>query len=224
MKIRPKYRKYIFIALLLIAILCGYSPIAKRIRIRMYSPAYPAYIQNDPTIEIRLPDLPKIVQRADAYIIAEVVGIRTAEHSYIPEEGTPEYAIYRKLQEYDLEMSFPYNHAEVRIERVLFNRKNSEEIAAGNHIVISKSAEFAEYSPVLEQGMKILVRIGVAEAGAKLPFKYAYSKFGFYYVVNDKYVMPGYQETFGYAYAGERIEKLVNGILSLYRSDPGQPR
>lgn len=176
---------------------------------------YPLYEEDPPLIDMRKPKLEDLVKRADAFILAEVTEVLpdyTVE--LITDSDTPEGKLYEKWKEYGMQNTASFMQFKVRVIEDITAESSGKEGILGD-IVIAMNAQFRGYTPEPEPGMRIVTP--VAKGEGKHDGKYFYSKYGFYYVTDDNYVLPAYVEDDGYEFSGKTLDILKRKLMEMSR-------
>ncbi|HOQ07384.1 MAG TPA: hypothetical protein PK127_01185 [Clostridiales bacterium] len=175
---------------------------------------YPLYEYDPPLISMNKPKFDDLVKRADAFILAEVVEV-LPEYTIELIEGseTPEGKIYEKGKEYGMENAEPFVQYRVRVIENITGESSGKGEEVRGDIIIAMNAQFKGYAPEPEPGMRIVTPVSKGEG--KHEGKYFYSKYGFYYVTDDDYVMSAYVEDHGYKFSGRTLDHLKKKIREL---------
>jgi len=182
------------------------APVLSKEQIEKLREKYPLYENDPPNISMTIPGVEYIYKRADAVVFCEVTEI------------LPEY--YADLAQRNGMVKEPASSAtflqyKVKIREVVAGDIPGDTSGdkAGSDIIIVANAQLREYVPKLRPGMRIVTP--VMAGSDQHEGKYHFSKYGFYYVTDDGYVLSAFVEDDKHAYTGRRLDYLKGKIKDL---------
>ncbi len=175
---------------------------------------YPVYWGAPPNVSMREPRINEIFDRADAVILGEVVEALPEYSIGFVEKGsnTPAEKIYEKFGMSTTDSFIQYR---VKVNEVIAGNIFDGEEGSKRDIIIINNAMFKGFMPELKPGMKIVTPVGKGEDVHE--GKYWFSRFGFYYVTEDGYVLSAYNEDEKYKFTGKTLDYLKAKITELSR-------
>jgi len=210
---------YIFCLLMLLIITGG--PIVNRpsymsLSAEEMSAKYPVYEWNPPYITIKEPKIEEVFRGADAVIVGVVKEV-LPEYSVnlIYDSNTPEGQIYEKSKGDGVRTSASFLQYRVHVIGDITEKMFKNDELTVQDIIIAVSSELKGYVPEPEPDMVIVTPVTKGKGSHE--GRYFFSKYGFYYVTEDGYVLPAYVEDEEYKFAGRKLsylKKKVKEIIS----------
>lgn len=210
----------VLISITLIIILTIYSiqpesPSLSEVQINELRSQYPLYESNPASIQMKEPKIEEVYSISDTVILGEVVEV-LPEYTIELVQGsdTPEGKIYEKWKAYGITNFASFLQYRVKISEDITgnNFDNNEDI--GKDIIIAVNSQLKGDVPELLPGMKIITPI--KKGKDKHEGKYFFSKYGFYYVTDDGYVLSAFAEDSKNNFTGKTLDFLKSKIKEMF--------
>lgn len=215
--IRKWYSHLFLLPVLLVVLIVNwtswFSPPLSEKEIDELRTTYPVYKGNPGLMSMREPTLEESVQYADTFVLAEVIE-QLPEYTIklISNAQTPEGEIYEKGEDFGLTDTASFLQYRVKIIDDLFDSQLVQKNDA-DEITISINSEFKGFAPELKPGMKFLSPVSV---GTEIhEGRYSYSKYGFYYVTEDDYVLSAFPEDSKAELTGKQIDYVKSALRKI---------
>jgi len=153
----------------------------------------------------------KLLSLSDTVLIAKSTGkMNTYTDSYIFDSSSPEVLVDKKAGGTGIQnvKRFEYEVEVVEDSSGLYK--------PGAHITLAQNADLEPYLPVLKEGLEFIVPIRVvADQNATRKVQQYFAEAGFYYVVDNGYVLAAFEES-QYGFTGLKAESVYKemGYLS----------
>lgn len=190
------------------------APTLSEERILELRTQYPLYDENPPFVFAKEPKLEEVLKTVDAVILGEVTEV-LPEYSVelITDSDTPEGKIYEKAKQYGMTNTASFIQYRVKVFRDISGISSVESKDIEDDIIISVNSELEGYIPELKPGMKIITPI--KKGAGKHEGKYFFSKYGFYYVTEEGYVLSAYVEDGNAEFTGKTLDYLEGKLKEI---------
>ena len=195
----------VFIITLIITIACYMMYInfdrLTDVQIEALRDEYPICFGEPYGVSMIYPSLEDITSIADTFVYAKIVG---DVKRYTIDISVENDALEEKHKQYGISNTYEFYEYTLEIIRDTekqFTRSN------GQTITIVANSMFEEYYPVLKKDMRVVVPVHKRNDN-----KYDYTKYGFYYVTEDDYVLSAFEESSISSKSGIKINSLMDQL------------
>jgi len=171
---------------------------------------YPIY-DKDPDFVTTVPlSFHDVFEGVDSVVIGSVVEALPEYSLTLPLESEADKAVDEKNKELGFDAKQEFVQYKLKVEKLIAGE------AVDDEIILSHNAMFVGIEPELKPGMELL--LGLSKGMNMHEGKYFFSRYGTYYIVEDDYVLPAYEDQVSKTLTGASLTQLIDTIRS-YRND-----
>ncbi|GBF75579.1 hypothetical protein PA598K_03997 [Paenibacillus sp. 598K] len=171
---------------------------------------YPIY-DKDPDFLSTVPlSFQDVFEGVDSVVIGSVVEALPEYSITLPLESEADKAVDEKNKELGFDPRREFVQYKLKVEKLIAGE------AVDDEIILSHNAMFVGIEPELKPGMELL--LGLSKGMDMHEGKYFFSRYGTYYIVEDDYVLPAYEDQVSKTLTGASLTQLIDTIKS-YRND-----